>query len=173
MKILRCYIVVTFEFVQRLLFSLPRYPFLNRIKSLFLRAVGAKIGKRVVFYPGVWIVTGQKLVLGDDVDLALGVLITTGGGVEIGDRTLVGYRTQILSSNHVIPPNRGRIFSAGHENALVKIASDAWIGANCLILPGVTIGEGAVVAGGSVVTKDIAPFTIVGGCPAGVLKIRK
>jgi len=172
MKTLRCYIVVTFEFVQRLLFSLPRYPFLNRIKSLFLRFVGAKIGKRVVFYPGVWIVTGQKLVLGDDVDLALEVLITTGGGVEIGDRTLVGYRTQILSSNHVIPTNKGRIFFAGHENNPVNIASDVWIGANCLILSGVTIGEGAVVAAGSVVTKDVAPFTIVGGCPAKVLKHR-
>jgi len=173
MRSLRCYLVVTFEFVQQLLFSLPRYPFLNRIKSIFLRAVSAKIGNRVVFYPGVWIVPGQKLVLGDDVDLAIGVLITTSGGVEIGDRTLVGYRTQILSSNHVIPPNKGRIFSAGHENVPVKIASDVWIGANCLVLPGVTIGEGAVLAGGSVVTKDVAPFTIVGGCPAKVIKHRE
>ena len=135
--------------------------------------MGSKIGKRVVFYPGVWIFTGRNLVVGDDVDFALGVLVTTNGGVEIGDRTLIGYRTQILSGNHVIPPGKGRIFSAGDVSGPVKIGQDVWIGANCLILPGVTIGEGAVVAGGSVVTKDVASFTIVGGCPAKVIKNRE
>lgn len=173
MKRLRQFIVITYELVMRLFFLLPRYPVLNELKSMFLRAVGAKIGKRVVFYPGVWIVTGKNLVICDDVDLALDVLITTGGGVEIGDRTLIGYRTQIISGNHIIPANRERIFSSGHEVKPVKIYPDVWIGANCLILPGVTIGEGAVVAGGSVVTKDVAPFTIVGGSPAKFIRIRE
>jgi len=138
-----------------------------------LRCVGASVGKRVVFYPGVWIVPGRKLILGDDVDLALDVLITTSGGVEIGDRTLVGYRTQILSSNHVIPPGKGNIFTAGHDKKAVTIGKDVWIGGNCLILPGITIGDGAVVAGGSVVTKDVEAFTIVAGVPAKLLKVRE
>jgi len=154
-------------------FSLPRYRLLNIIKTTFLSLMGSKIGKRVVYYPGVWIFPGRNLVVGDDVDFALGVLVTTDGGVEIGDRTLIGYRTQILSGNHVIPPGRGRIFSAGHDSAKIIIQQDVWIGANCLILAGVTVGEGAVVAGGSVVTKDVAPFTIVGGCPAKVIRTRK
>lgn len=167
------FLVVTVEFIMTVLFSLPRYRLLNSIKASFLSLMGSKIGKRVVFYPGVWIFTGRNLVVGDDVDFALGVLVTTNGGVEIGDRTLIGYRTQILSGNHVIPPGKGRIFSAGDVSGPVKIGQDVWIGANCLILPGVTIGEGAVVAGGSVVTKDVASFTIVGGCPAKVIKNRE
>ncbi len=166
------FLVVSYELLLRLIFSLPRYKAINNLKSFFLRRVGAKVGKQVVFYPGVWIAPGRNLVLGDDVDLALEVLITTGGGVEIGDRTLIGYRTQILSSNHVIPDGQGRIFSAGHEKKAVKIGKDVWIGANCLILPGVTIGDGAVIAGGSVVTKSVEAFTIVGGCPAKLLKKR-
>jgi len=165
--------VVTAEFLMTFLFSLPRYRLLNSIKATFLSMMGARIGKRVVFYPGVWIFTGRNLFVGDDVDFALGVIVTTDGGVDIGDRVLIGYRTQILSGNHVIPPERGQIFSAGHVSGPVKICQDVWIGANCLILPGVTIGEGAVVAGGSIVTKDVPHFTIVGGCPAKILKARE
>jgi acetyltransferase-like isoleucine patch superfamily enzyme len=170
---MKYFLVVTFEMVMKLLFALPRYRLVNYFKSLFLRILGAKIGKRLVLYPGVWIAPGRNLVIGDDVDLALDVLITTSGGVEIGDRTLVGYRTQIISGNHQIPINQERIFDSGHDFGKVVIQSDCWIGANCLIMPGVTVGEGAVVAGGSVVTKDVDKFTIVAGIPAKLIKKRE
>lgn len=166
-------LVVGYEFLFSLLFSLPRFRTCNALKAWFLRAVGARIGRGVVFYPGIWIAPGRNLVLGDDVDLALGVIITTSGGVSIGDRTLVGYRAQILSSNHRIPPGTEQIFSSGHTHAPVVIGSDVWIGAHSLVLPGVTIGEGAVVAGGSVVSRDVPPFAIVAGVPARVLRHRE
>ena len=137
---------------MRLLFSLPRYRWMNMLKSAFLRIAGARIGKRVTFYPGVWIAPGRCLVIGDDVDLALDVLVSTAGGITIGDRTLIGYRAQLLSTNHAIPENRGEIFGAGHAQKPVMIGRDVWIGAGAIILPGVTIGDGAVVAAGSVVT---------------------
>lgn len=158
---------------MRLIFLLPRYRILNALKSGFLRACGARVGRRCIFYPGVWIMPGKNLNVGDEVDFALGVLVTTGGGVNIGDRTLIGYHTQIFSSNHVIPPGKERIFGAGHEHKPVKIGRDVWIGANCIILPGVTVGDGAVVAAGSVITKPVDPFTIVGGNPAKLLKTRE
>src|SRR5690606_6854352 len=120
----------------------------------------------------IWIFPGRGLVLGDDVDLAYGALITTAGGVSIGDRTLVGYGARILSSNHRIPGRPFKVFDAGHEHAPVKIGADVWIGANAIILPGVSIGEGAVVGAGAVVTKDVPAWTIVGGIPARVLKQR-
>ncbi|GGG54980.1 hypothetical protein GCM10011414_26050 [Croceivirga lutea] len=134
--------------------------------------MGAKIGKKITFYPGIKLSPGNNLTLGDHVDLAWGVLITTRGGVSIGDRTLVGYDTKIFSGNHVIPPKPQRIFDSGHVGKKVTIENDVWIGANCVILPGVTVGEGAVVAAGSVVTKDVAPFAIVGGNPAKLIKER-
>lgn len=170
---MKYFIVVSYEFVMKFLFSLPRYRFLNYIKTIFLRSRGAKIGSRVVFYPGVWICSGKNLILGNDVDLALDVLITTDGGVSIGDRSLIGYRTQILSGNHVIPSIEKRIFDSGHERTPVVIEKDVWIGANCIILPGVNIGEGAVVAAGSVVTKNIEPNAICAGVPAKVIKYRE
>ena len=64
------------------------------------------------------------------------------------------------------------IFTSGHQHKKVTIENDVWIGANCLILPGVTIGEGAVVAGGSVVTKDVPAYAIVGGTPAKIIRMR-
>lgn len=173
LKILKYQIISLLEYLLWLIFWLPRDSLSNCIKTFFLRLAGAKIEKRVVYYPGVWIMPGRNLIVGNDVDFAFGVIITTNGGVSIGDRTLVGYRTQILSTNHNVPTGHGKIFSAGHEKKPVNIGSDVWIGANCIILPGVTIGEGAVIAAGSVVTKNVAPYTYAAGVPARMIKVRQ
>ena len=133
--------------------------------------MGAKIGKRVIYYPGVWIEPGSNLIIGDDVDLAKDVIIISGGGVEIGNRVLIGYRTQILSTNHKIE-GKAKIFYSGHIKEKIIIEDDVWIGANCIITAGVRIGKGAVIGAGSVVTKDILPFTIVAGTPAKIIRKR-
>ena len=166
------FLVVSYETVMTILFSAPRFPVLNRAKSVFLRLQGAKVGKRVVYYPGVWIEPGRGLTVGDDVDFSLGVVVDTSGGVQIGDRVLIGYRSQILSVNHVVPDGKGRIFSAGTVKRPITIGPDVWIGALCVVVAGVTIGEGAVIAAGSVVVKDVAPFSVVGGCPARLIRSR-
>ncbi len=170
---MKYFLVVAVETLSWLIFRLPRFRTLNGLKSMYLRlAFGARIGKRVVYYPGIWVFTGRRLVLGDDVDLATGVLVTTDGGVTIGDRTLVGYGTQILSRNHRIPPLPQPIFASGHEAGPVRIGTDVWIGAGCIVLPGVRIGDHAVVAAGSVVTKEVPPGAIVGGVPARIIRMR-
>lgn len=169
---MRSIVVISYELIQRILFSLPRYPIFNALKSSFLRALGAKIGKRAIFYPGVWIAPPDKLEVGDDVDFALDVIIVTSGTIKIGSRVLIGYRTQINSSNHAIPPKPERIFGGGEDNKPIIIGDDVWIGGNCMIMAGVTIGEGAVIAGGAVVTKDVEPYSIVGGVPARLIKYR-
>lgn len=171
-EVIKNFAVCTYELISSLVFALPRHKMFNLIKSNYMRIQGAKIGKQVTYYPGIRINPCRNISLGDRVDLAWGVIITTGGVVEIGSRTLIGYRTIISSANHVIPSNRGQIIDAGHEPHKVSIANDVWIGANCVITAGITIGEGAVVAAGSVVTKDVLPFTIVGGVPAKLIKKR-
>ena len=150
MKSIKYFFVVLFEFLMVLLFTLPRFRLLNFFKSLFLRLMGAKIGKRVVFYLGVWIMTGKNLFIGDDVDLAKDVIITSKGGVSIGSRTLIGYRTQILSSNHHVPPVGSMIYNAGHNHKPINIGKDVWIGSNCIITAGVNIESGSVIAAGSI-----------------------
>lgn len=152
--------------------ALPRTRAFNAVKASALRTAGASIGKRVTIYPGVFISPGRGLELGNDVDLARNVLITTSGGVSIGDRTLIGYNCHILSGNHRIPPNAGRIFGSGHDLAPVRIGSDCWIGSGVTVLPGVEIGEGAVVAAGAVVTRDLPAYSISTGVPAKVIRSR-
>lgn len=168
----KSFFVVTYEAVMNLVFSLPRYRLFIFFKVSLLRFMGAKVGRKVFIYPGVWITPGRNLVLGDGVDLAKDVIITTSGGVFIGDRTLIGYRTQILSANHTIPPIGEPFPVSGDKYAPIKIMNDVWIGANCIVTAGVTIGEGAVIAAGSVVTKDVPSNAIVGGVPAKIIKMR-
>nr|WP_236017568.1 DapH/DapD/GlmU-related protein [Roseivirga sp. E12] len=86
---------------------------------------------------------------------------------------MIGYGTQILSSKHKIPIDGDKVFYSGHEGKPIVIKNDVWIGANCIILAGVTIGQGAIVASGSVVTKDVRAYTVVGGVPAKLIRNRK
>lgn len=165
--------MVSVELISLLIFCLPRYRVLNALKSVYLRLFfKARIGKRVVYYSGIFLFTGRNLVVGDDVDFAARVLVTTDGGLEIGNRVLIGYGTQIITRNHRIPPLPGRIFDAGHTNGPVAIGDDVWIGAGCMVLPGVTIGSNAVIAAGSVVTRNIPGNAVAAGVPARVLKYR-
>lgn len=171
-KAFKPFLVISYEMIMNFIMSLPRFSFFLFLKKSLLRLMGAKIGKGVIIYPGVWITPGINLVIEDDVDLAKDVIITTRGGVFIGARSLIGYRTQLLSANHSIPHKGERIPISGDVFKPIRIFNDVWIGANCIITAGVSIGEGAVVAAGSVVTKDVLPNQIVGGVPAKLIKER-
>ena len=171
-SIFKSLLVISFEFLMTLIFSLPRYRLFIFFKELFLLPTGAKFGKNVVIYPGVWITPGRNLRVGDNVDIAKDVIITTSGGVDIGERTLIGYRTQILSSNHTIPPIGQPFPISGDDHKKITIGKDVWIGANCIITAGVNIGDGAVICAGAVVTKNVKENTIVGGVPAKIIKYR-
>ncbi len=172
-NVIKGILVVSYETIMEIILGLPRYNLFLIIKKYFLIMVGAKIGTGVVIYPGVWISPGRNLIVGNNVDLAKDVLITTTGGVNIGDRTLIGYRTQILSSNHTIPQIGEPFPISGDEHKPIFIGKDVWIGANCIITAGINIGNGVVVAAGSVVTKDVEDFAIVGGVPAKIIKKRQ
>jgi len=172
MKIIKSFFVISYEMVMNILFALPRYRLFIFFKKMLLLIMGAKVGHGVVIYPGVWISPGRNLIIKDHVDLAKDVLITSTGGVEIGERTLIGYRTQIISSDHTIPPLGEPFPISGDKHGKILIGNDVWIGANCIITSNVTIGDGAVIAGGSVVTKNVPENAIYGGVPAKLIKMR-
>jgi acetyltransferase-like isoleucine patch superfamily enzyme len=100
------------------------------------------------------------------------VVIYGQGGVEIGEQTLVSMHCTILSSNHGVPPLGKLIRETADELLPTKIGRDVWIGANAVILGGVTIGEGAVVAAGAVVNRDVAAGAVVAGVPARIVRNR-
>ncbi len=97
------------------------------------------------------------------------------GEIHIGNRVLIGPDVKIYAGGHSIIPSERLKVEDGKMKLIsmpksVKIEDDVWIGGNATIVPGVTIGEEAVVAAGSVVTKDVPPKTLVGGNPAKVIK---
>jgi len=101
------------------------------------------------------------------------VIIYGHGGITIGPNTLIAMHTCIVTSNHTIPA-KGKLIRNHPDISLpVSIGEDVWIGANCSILGGVTIGNGAVIGAGSVVTKSIPAYAIAVGNPAKVVKYRE
>ena len=109
---------------------------------------------------------------GANVFLGPYVTIYGHGGVEIGDQTLVSMHATILSSNHTVP-GREKVIRAQPDILLpTKIGRDVWIGANAVILGGVTIGDGCVIGAGSVVTKDLPAYSVAFGAPARVVRSR-
>lgn len=129
-----------------------RFPY-SKIRVQSMRKLGYKVGKDV-YFPSDLIIT-QNLV--DDQ-----------ANVILGDRVSIAPRVMLLALSH---PNassiRNCIDTSKHN---ITICDDVWIGAGAIILNGITIGKGAIVGAGSIVTKDVEPYTIVAGNPAKKIK---
>ncbi|MGT2749955.1 sugar O-acetyltransferase [Streptococcus orisasini] len=111
---------------------------------------------------------GKNIHVGDDFLINYNGIILDIAPVEIGNHVMIGPNTLITTVGHPLSP-QGRRQHLG-EAQPVKIGNDVWIGGNCTILPGVTIGDNAVIAAGAVVTKDVAANSLVGGVPAKLIR---
>ena len=109
--------------------------------------------------------------LGRGVEINCFGFIDGSGGVDIGERTLVGPGVRIISYQHAFD-GREPICAQASVAEPVRIGRDVWIGANVIIMSGVTIGEGAVVGAGAVVSRDIPAWAVAVGVPAKVLRYR-
>jgi acetyltransferase-like isoleucine patch superfamily enzyme len=116
---------------------------------------------------------GEGLKIGNNSSIGPYSYIGCSGYIEIGDNVMMSPRVSIYAENHLFDRPDLTIKEQGVKREFVKIEDDCWIAANTVILAGVTIGRGSIIAAGSVVTKDIPPYSIVGGVPAKVIKSRK
>jgi len=115
----------------------------------------------------------SKLIIGSDVYLNYNVLIIADHGeIVIGNNVLIGPNSVLRSSGHKFERTDIPISKQGHLTGMITIGNDVWLGSNVVILPNVTIGDSTVIGAGSVVTKDIPPFSIAVGNPAKVIKQR-
>lgn len=114
--------------------------------------------------PPMQVDMGANVKIGNHVFINHSLTVMARGGIEIEDHVMIGPGASLLTANHDLYDHQ--VLLCGK----VTIKKNAWIGAKAMILPGVTVGENAVVAGGSVVTKDVEPYTVVAGNPAHVLK---
>lgn len=126
-----------------------------------------KLGKHI--YLGTWL--SGELVVGDDTYIGRNSIILVYQSVTIGSDCLIAPGCHITDVNHGTAPGE-LIRKQPLQVRPIRIGKDVWIGAGCSILPGVTIGDGAVIGARSVVTHDVPPWAIVAGAPAKIIRYR-
>jgi acetyltransferase-like isoleucine patch superfamily enzyme len=137
------------------------------LRIVALRCWGARVSLRAALHHGLQVRAARRLEVGPDTFIAEGVVLDARGGLRIGPHTSINTGVQIWTAQH-----DWRSADFAYVSAPVRIGHHCWVSARAVVLPGVTIGDGAVVAAGAVVTKDVAPWTLVGGNPARLLRER-
>jgi acetyltransferase-like isoleucine patch superfamily enzyme len=137
-----------------------------RVRQLLTQLTGKPVDESVTVFPPFHSDFGKNITLGKRVFINSGCKFQDQGGLVIGDDCLIGHNTVLATLNHDLAPSR----RADMHPAPVIVGRNVWIGSNVTVLPGVTIGDNAVVAAASVVTKDVPENTIVVGSPARVVR---
>ncbi len=143
-----------------------------RLRGFFYHFFLKKIGKRLEISKGAFIMSPQNVEMGDDVFLGRNVTIAGQKGVKIGSNTIINHNVNIISVNHIYENSTKTIREQGYRGGPISIGEDVWICTGAVILPSTKIGKGAVVGANAVVTKDVAPYTVVAGIPAKLIKRR-
>ena len=138
----------------------------EELRALMSRLVGYRVDDGFRLFPPVYTDFGKNIKIGKDVFVNSGCCFQDQGGVTLGDGCLVGHNVVFATLDHDIRPERRGDMTA----APIVVGKNVWIGAHATILKGVTIGDGAIVAAGAVVTRDVPPNTIAAGVPARVVK---
>ena len=136
------------------------------LRSVFYRMLFARLDGFAFIYPGAYLDHSQNIHAGAALAINTGAFISARAPITFGSGVLVGPNVVIVSSNHRFDLTDRPISEQGHVLAPITIGDDCWIGANAVILAGVTVGQGTIVSAGSVVTRDTEPYSIVAGSPA-------
>ena len=139
-----------------------RYHEPEELRALFSQLIGQPVDETFGLFPPFYTDCGKNIHIGKRVFINMGCKFQDQGGIYIGDDTLIGHNVVLATLNHALSPRK----RADMIPAPIHIGSKVWIGAGAIVLPGVTIGDGAIVSAGAVVTKDVPENTIVGGVPA-------
>lgn len=172
-KIKRAFGYILYYFFAR---HLPCSTVPYALGSKHIRRFCAKLmfehcGKGVNIEHGAFLASGKDIEIGNNSGVGIDCRIT--GPLSIGDDVMMAPGVSIVTQNHEISDTEIPMRLQTAEKKKVTICDDVWIGTNAIILPGITVGKGSVVAGGAVVTKDVPPYTIVGGNPARIIRKRK
>jgi maltose O-acetyltransferase len=141
----------------------------DRARTYVLKKCLGACGSNVVLRQPIVIEAPDQVFIGDDVSIASFVHMWGNGTIEIGARTMIGSHVALASASH--DPDARRM-SETVVLGKITIEPDVWIGAHAVIFPGVTLGSHCVVGAGAVVRSDVAPYAVVAGVPAVVVRIK-
>jgi len=138
----------------------------EKVRELFSKLIGKPVDHTFSMFPPFYSDCGKNISVGQNVFINSGCRFQDQGGIIIGDGVLIGHNVVLATLNHDIDPRKR---STLHPAPIV-IGKNVWIGSNATIIPGVTIGDGTIIAAGAVVTKNVPANVIVGGVPAKIIK---
>ena len=139
-----------------------KYHEFDERREIFSELIGQELDENFRVFTPFYTDFGKNIHLGKNVFINADCKFQDQGGIYIGDDTLIGHNVVLATLNHEEDPeNRGNLIAAP-----IKIGNKVWIGSNATILPGVTVGDGAIIDAGAVVTKDVDSMSIVAGVPA-------
>lgn len=138
----------------------------EEIRKLFSELTGKPVDASFGLFPPFYTDCGKNITVGKNVFINSGCRFQDQGGITIGDGALIGHNAVLTTLNHDFSPER----RTSMHPAPVVIGKNVWLGASVTVVPGVTIGDNAVIAAGAVVTKDVPAGTIAAGVPAKVLR---
>lgn len=138
----------------------------DEVRALLERIWGQPLDLTVRMFPPFYTAFGKLTRVGKEVFVNFGCTFLDQGGITIEDGVFIGPGVKVVTEEHPEQPDVRHTL----ETRPIIICRKAWIGAGAIILPGVTIGENAIVAAGAVVTKDVPDNTVVAGIPAKILR---
>jgi len=146
-------------------------PTAKRLRRWAARDLFDQCGQGINIEKGAWFGSGRGVSIGDRSGLGLDCLVM--GTLTLGRDVMVGPRCMFISETHRMDDLSRPMTSQGMAQDLpIVVEDDVWFGAGVIVLPGVRVGQGAVVGAGSVVTKDVPPYACVAGSPARILRFR-
>lgn len=141
----------------------------EEIRELFEALTGKPVDESFGLFPPFYTDCGKNITVGKNVFINSGCRFQDQGGITIDDGALIGHNVVLATLNHDPAPEKR---STMHP-APIHVGKNVWIGANATVVPGVNIGDGAIIAAGAVVTKDVPENAVVAGVPAKVVKMVK
>ena len=138
----------------------------DEIRALFSKLIGKPVDDTFAMFPPFYTDCGKNITVGKNVFINSGCHFQDQGGIIIGSGSLIGHNVVLCTLNHDFDPKkRGNTIPSP-----IVIGENVWIGSNVTVVPGITIGNNAIIAAGAVVTKDVPANTLVGGVPAKTIK---
>lgn len=167
----RVNLIIYYLIIQKLPHS-RLIPFINRFRCWYVSKILGimKISMNNYFEPNIYIGQAKNIIIGPNCHINENVFIQ---GANIGSYVMIAPNVSILTKGHNFKHiEQPMMLQGDSEEKIPKIEDNVWIGRNAIILPGVILGEGSIIGAGSVVTKNVEPFSIVAGTPAKLIKYR-